>query len=109
MRSLIPLSSLLALSSLPVSTIAGLRVPLTRRSATHLPSVRISSSSSASGDDPFGFQSIDGIAYTGIIGVNGDSYTVHIDTGSSDLWLDTQGRKLTGMTNTGSSARIGYV
>ncbi|KAH8079070.1 aspartic peptidase domain-containing protein [Cristinia sonorae] len=62
-----------------------------------------------SGDDPFGFQSVNGILYTGIIDVNGQQYTVQLDTGSSDLWLDTKEDAVPNAFDTGVVAEIRYV
>ncbi|KDQ58212.1 hypothetical protein JAAARDRAFT_35033 [Jaapia argillacea MUCL 33604] len=47
--------------------------------------------------------------YVGTIYVNGQPYEVQLDTGSSDLWLDTTGVDLSGFANTGITGFIGYV
>ncbi|KDQ56688.1 hypothetical protein JAAARDRAFT_36181 [Jaapia argillacea MUCL 33604] len=46
--------------------------------------------------------------YVGTIYVGGQPYEVQLDTGSSDLWLDTEGVTLSGFTNTSVTGYIGY-
>ncbi|KDQ56689.1 hypothetical protein JAAARDRAFT_36184 [Jaapia argillacea MUCL 33604] len=46
--------------------------------------------------------------YVGTIYLNNVPYTVQLDTGSSDLWIDTTHTDLSGLTNTGIKGGITY-
>ncbi|OBZ78594.1 Aspartic protease [Grifola frondosa] len=76
------------------TTSSAIHIPI-RRQATHSTSVNFASHSSASSDfnatDPFYFGNINDVFYVGTIFVDGQPYEVQLDTGSSDLWLDTTG------------------
>ncbi|THH26649.1 hypothetical protein EUX98_g7539 [Antrodiella citrinella] len=104
-----PLLSALLGAGVGLQTAHAISIPITKRAAPHSTSVRITPSNNVSGDDPFGFQNIDGFAYSGIIYVSGQPFTVQLDTGSSDLWLDTQNFTLTNLTDTEVVGSISYV
>ncbi|CAL1701692.1 unnamed protein product [Somion occarium] len=65
-------------------------------------------SASSTSDDVFDFENIQGKLYTTTIHINGQSFKVDMDTGSSDLWIDTKGANLTGTTDTGILGAIVY-
>ncbi|KDQ56687.1 hypothetical protein JAAARDRAFT_36180 [Jaapia argillacea MUCL 33604] len=60
----------------------------------------------------FGFTNVNAAdfkdIYVGTIYANGEAFEVQLDTGSSDLWLDTDGVNLSGFTNTGVPGSITY-
>ncbi|TCD63158.1 hypothetical protein EIP91_005886 [Steccherinum ochraceum] len=108
----LPLLSGLFSTVLSVGGAHALTLPITKRapqSSPHSTSVRIAPGNNVSGNDPFGFQSDGGFAYTGIIYVSGQPFTVQLDTGSSDLWLDTSDYSLTNLTDTQVVGSIVYV
>jgi len=66
----------------------------------------------ASGSDPFQFTNVNGgdnqDIYVGTVIVGGQSYEVQLDSGSSDLWLDTAGVSTDVFTDTSVHGSIGY-
>ena len=59
-------------------------------------------------NDPFNFANVGGQIYTTIVKINGQDFQVDMDTGSSDLWIDTEGADLTGTINTGILGVVTY-
>ncbi|KAL5531426.1 hypothetical protein ACEPAG_4303 [Sanghuangporus baumii] len=65
-------------------------------------------------DDTFDFQNINNVTdsaaiYTAELLVAGEKFTVQLDSGSSDLWLDTTGIDLSSFTDTGVKSSISYL
>ncbi|KAH9947685.1 aspartic peptidase domain-containing protein [Amylocystis lapponica] len=56
-----------------------------------------------------GFSNVADFLYSATVYVQGQPFQVQIDTGSSDLWLNTQNTTFTGLTDTGYNTTIGYV
>ena len=59
-------------------------------------------------DDEFSFQNIEDVIYTAELKVGGQTFVVQLDTGSSDLWLDTTGVDLSSFEDTGVVSTIEY-
>ncbi|OCH94610.1 acid protease [Obba rivulosa] len=72
---------------------AGFSIPfrreLGRRDPAHSTSVNFTASTTSGTSGDFQFGNLDGIIYVGTVVVDGQSFEVQLDTGSSDLWLDT--------------------
>ncbi|KAK7681853.1 hypothetical protein QCA50_015200 [Cerrena zonata] len=73
----------------------------------HSTSVRMSTTTTD--DDPFGFQNIGDALYTGTIFVSGQPFIVQIDTGSSDLWIDSSNVTLDNLFDTGVVGSVFYL
>ena len=62
--------------------------------------------------DPFGYGNLNNASgsniYVAKLSVGGKEYTVQLDTGSSDLWIDTTGMDLKGFTETGVETGLTY-
>lgn len=58
--------------------------------------------------DPFNFANVGGQIYTTIVRINGQDFQVDMDTGSSDLWIDTEGANMTGTIDTGILGAVRY-
>lgn len=62
--------------------------------------------------DPFGYANLNNASgsdiYVAQLSVAGKTYTVQLDTGSSDLWLDTTGADLSSLTQTGVQTGLTY-
>ncbi|KAH9838434.1 aspartic peptidase domain-containing protein [Rhodofomes roseus] len=99
--TLLPLS-LLAL----IGSSYGLSIPFERRSTTAR-STTVSVNSNYNGN--LGFSNGAGFLYTATIYVQGQPFQVQIDSGSSDLWLDTCNVTLDGLQDTGTTGSISYV
>ncbi|KAH9948696.1 hypothetical protein B0H21DRAFT_882366 [Amylocystis lapponica] len=56
-----------------------------------------------------GFSNAKGIQYTATIYVEGQPFQVTIDTGSSDLWINSENATFTGLVDTGYNTTISYV
>ena len=60
----------------------------------------------------FGFGNLNNASgsdiYVAELSVAGKTYTVQLDTGSSDLWLDTTGADLSSLTQTGVQTGLTY-
>ncbi|GJE93429.1 A1 family peptidase [Phanerochaete sordida] len=102
---MLPLELLVVGSSAVVSH--AIQIPIHRRSLSRAYPVDVSTYCDW-GTDPFAFTSLEGMAYTGTIQVGGASFSVQLDTGSSDLWLDTANATLSNLTSTGRNASIIY-
>ncbi|KAI0072626.1 acid protease [Panus rudis PR-1116 ss-1] len=61
------------------------------------------------GADPFGFVNLVDSLYGGIVQVSGESFLVQLDTGSSDIWLDTSKSNISRFVDTGVNATLRYV
>ncbi|KDQ58215.1 hypothetical protein JAAARDRAFT_206888 [Jaapia argillacea MUCL 33604] len=96
MRS--PCFTFLSLISLLATHSNSYRLPF-RRAPPHSTSFNFTNVNGRDGDD----------MYVGTIYVNSQPYEVQLDTGSSDLWLDTTGVDLSGFADTGVTGFIGYV
>ena len=63
--------------------------------------------------NPFDFQNSQNMTiqdvYDATISIAGRDFQVTVDTGSSDLWLDTTGMDLSSFTNTSVMTSIAYV
>lgn len=63
-------------------------------------------------DDSFGYANLNNASgsdiYVAELSVAGKTYTVQLDTGSSDLWLDTTGADLSSLTQTGLQTGLTY-
>ncbi|CAL1702476.1 unnamed protein product [Somion occarium] len=79
-------------------------IPLQRRRDAHSTSVHVNTVAG----DPYNFQNVNNSLYAGTIHVSGQPFLVQLDTGSSDLWLDTAEVSLSGTVNTGVYANISY-
>ncbi|KAK7677509.1 hypothetical protein QCA50_019515 [Cerrena zonata] len=89
--------------------VSALQLPISRRNVPRSISRRDSVSHGVlDPSDPFNFQNVNGLLYTTTIHINGRPFEVQVDTGSSDLWLDTAGADMTGSNNTGIPASISY-
>ncbi|KAK7691394.1 hypothetical protein QCA50_004793 [Cerrena zonata] len=84
-------------------------LPFTREEKPHSTSVRLAGAATNS-DDPFNFQNLAGFRYLSTLHINGQPVQVELDTGSSDLWIDTKRANLTleGGTPTNIPASIIY-
>ncbi|KZT73137.1 acid protease [Daedalea quercina L-15889] len=97
---------------LPLSLLAfigssyGLSIPFERRSPTYR-STTVSVNTNYNGN--LGFSNGADFVYTATIYVQGYPFQVQIDSGSSDLWLDTSNVTLDGLQDTGVIGSIGYV
>lgn len=64
------------------------------------------------GDDIFTYQNWQNASganiYVATLSVGGKEFPVQLDTGSSDLWLDTTGVDLSGLTDTGVQTGLTY-
>ncbi|KAK7681780.1 hypothetical protein QCA50_015127 [Cerrena zonata] len=100
------LMSLLLLVGVILLGADALRVPLTKRVST---SDAVQVVTHDLDEDPYGFKNLNNVRYTGLIHVSGKPFNVVIDTGSSDLWVDTKGSKLDNITDTGIAGSIRYV
>ncbi|EMD36871.1 hypothetical protein CERSUDRAFT_114789 [Gelatoporia subvermispora B] len=94
-----------------VASAAGFTIPLTRelirRDPAHSTSVNFSASTT-SGDFQFG--NLDGIIYVGTVVIDGQSFQVQLDTGSSDLWLDTTNVQFSSnVSATGHNSSVTYL
>ncbi|KAK7692158.1 hypothetical protein QCA50_003777 [Cerrena zonata] len=69
---------------------------------------RFSKNATSSPDDPFDFKIHQDILYTTTLQINGQLFQVNMDTGSSDLFLDTTGANLEGAINTGQLGSLTY-
>jgi hypothetical protein len=96
---------LLSLCSAFVGLASGFHLEF-RRDAPHSTSVNFT------GPDPFQFSNVNGgdnrDIYVGTVIVGGQSFEVQLDTGSSDLWLDTAGTSTDGFKDTGVTGSITY-
>ncbi|KAL5537140.1 hypothetical protein ACEPAF_963 [Sanghuangporus sanghuang] len=84
------------------------------RTANALSLLFSASSKDQVSDDIFDFQNTNNVAssaaiYTTELSVAGEKFTVQLDTGSSDLWLDTTGIDLSSFTDTGVKSSISYL
>lgn len=79
-------------------------IPVERRDAPHAMTVHIASTDA----DPYGFKNVHGTFYSGRIMVAGEPFDVLLDTGSTDLWLDTKGVNLSGVKDTGVFGGVIY-
>lgn len=59
-------------------------------------------------DDTFTFENENDVIYTADLKVAGQTFVVQLDTGSSDLWLDTTGLDLSSFEDTGVESTITY-
>ncbi|KAI0072608.1 acid protease [Panus rudis PR-1116 ss-1] len=85
----------------------GLSIPFKKRDPPHSTWVKFASTSpNTSG--PFDFLNTNNNFYTGVVHVDGFNFTVQLDTGSSDLWLDTSVMNLTDFTDTGVIGAVTY-
>ncbi|KAH9917043.1 aspartic peptidase domain-containing protein [Fomitopsis serialis] len=97
---------------LPLSILAligstyGLSIPFERRSVGAR-STTVSVNQNSNGN--IGFSNGAGFVYTATIYVQGQPFQVQIDSGSSDLWLDTSNVTLDDLQDTGVTGSIGYV
>ncbi|KAI0078010.1 acid protease [Panus rudis PR-1116 ss-1] len=90
---------------LGIGLVHGVWIPFIRRDGK-IPSVSVSRN--LTNGDPYVFQNVNNSLYAGVIYVSGEPFFVQIDTGSSDLWLDTAGRTLSNITNTGVYSNLTY-
>ncbi|EPT05621.1 hypothetical protein FOMPIDRAFT_1013336 [Fomitopsis schrenkii] len=98
--SLLPLS-LLAL----IGSTYGISIPFERRADYRSTTVSVNPNYNGN----LGWSNGAGFVYTATIYVQGQPFQVQIDSGSSDLWLDTSGVTLDGLEDTGVTGSIGYV
>ena len=98
--SLLPLS-LLAL----IGSTYGVSIPFERRADYRSTTVSVNPNYNGN----LGWSNGAGFVYTATIYVQGQPFQVQIDSGSSDLWLDTSGVTLDGLQDTGVTGSIGYV
>ncbi|KAJ3518437.1 hypothetical protein NM688_g9439 [Phlebia brevispora] len=98
------LTGLLAASSLCY----GIRIPIERRDdPPHSTSVNFSTSANGI-NTTFGFQNVKNNRYTGTLTVSGIPFTVILDTGSTDIWLVSEGA-ISSTTSTNVQGSIHYV
>lgn len=64
------------------------------------------------GNDVFTYQNSNNVSgsdiYIATLSIAGTEFTVQLDTGSSDLWLDTTGVDLSSLTQTGITTGLSY-
>lgn len=116
-------SSLLALTTLATILSSSVSVSAVRISFSNVQSSSPSTSSSPSflfadsvkdqdGDDIFTYQNWQNASganiYVATLSVAGQEFPVQLDTGSSDLWLDTTGVDLSSLTKTGVQTGLTY-
>ena len=111
MRSSSSLLALAAAVALPTSH--ALNIPFTKVSTgSSTPFSFASGDKSTDEGDSFNYQNSQNASgsdiYVATLSVAGKSYTVQLDTGSSDLWLDTTGADLSSLTNTGIQTGLTY-
>lgn len=86
-------------------------VPFTKVPAPGAQDVQVLASSKDA-SDPFQFDNLNDVVnsdiYVATVSVAGKDYVVQLDTGSSDLWLDTTGQSLSSLTNTGLQTGVVY-
>jgi len=91
-------------------SVSAISIPFRRENAPHSTTVNFVSKSSKA--DGFNFkqknQGDNNDIYVGTILVSNNPFEVQLDTGSSDLWLDTKGLDLKDFTNTGLTGSITY-
>ncbi|KAI0926033.1 hypothetical protein AcW1_008309 [Taiwanofungus camphoratus] len=99
---LVPFLSFLVGSSYALS------IPFTaqRRAPAHSTTVTVTNPN-ANGN--LGFSNDEDFLYTATVYVQGQPFQVQIDSGSSDLWINTEGVSFTGLAETGHNATITYV
>ncbi|KAI5119387.1 hypothetical protein M0805_001061 [Coniferiporia weirii] len=94
---------------------SALLVPFKRVSSitSHLSFATVTGGSKDESGDPFSFQNSNNASdnsdiYVTTLSVSGQDFVVQLDTGSSDLWLDTQGVNFSDLIDTGVNSSITY-
>ncbi|KZT73607.1 acid protease [Daedalea quercina L-15889] len=87
-------------------SVSALRLPVQRRSPTTRSATVVVSN--PNGISSTGFTDVGNGLYTATIYLQGEPFQVQIDSGSSDLWINTMGYDLQGLTNTGENSTTSY-
>ncbi|KZT07621.1 acid protease [Laetiporus sulphureus 93-53] len=88
-----------------LGTAHALSVPFERRAKIHSTTVSINSHYGGN----LGWTNVEDALYTATVYVQGQPFQVQIDSGSADLWLNTEGVTLDGLVDTGINATVAYV
>ncbi|OBZ66213.1 Aspartic protease [Grifola frondosa] len=93
------------LISLLIASSYAISIPFRRADPPHSTTVEVNPTNTTT----YAFSHAKNLEYTATIYVNGVPFEVVLDTGSSDLWIDTKGVDVPGLLYTGTNASVSYV